>query len=625
MIRPPGPYAPPLAKGELPPKKVAWFHPPELLRTAYHAWLSNVATEYLDRRETLAALDRTSLPDRGYDDDVKVRRHRIALRHGDFIDAFIDSKRSLRLKDDGVWLDFLADIGDSWQATYAVATMLAQPELEVRGHPNRLPCADVVVLGGDLVYPTPTRDGYRRRTCSPLSAALPEPDLVRRTLLAIPGNHDWYDGLTNFIRTFCQGGFLGGWRLLQRRSYFAVKLMKGWWIWGIDIALDTRIDPPQQAYFLSILQRRHQSPKQQEFREGDNIILCTAEPSWVETSRYSDDSYRNLAYFVREIIERNKGRVPIILTGDLHHYYRYASGDGHHMIISGGGGAYLMGTHNMPPQVPAPKSGLSGADEPHDRRSSYVAGPFPYPGEADSRRLALGALLLAFRPANWLFSVLVGTLYLFLILTLRRAMAGMSRQSLQELFGSPLLRWRGLMKPAVPAVVVVGTVLVICVAFAIFANRRSSRVLTGIWGLAHGVVHIGFGLILASLIGQRLTSATISAPMFAVLAGAVIVFAGVAGATLVGAYLTISDRFFGWHTNEVFAAQSLIDYRNFVRMHISPDGLLSLFPIGLRRVPRKWRSRSERKGSGPYYEPVDDELAPHLIEGPIHIKVPPRP
>jgi hypothetical protein len=58
-------------------------------------------------------------------------------------------------------------------------------------------------------------------------------------------------------------------------------------------------------------------------------------------------------------------------------------------------------------------------------------------------------------------------------------------------------------------------------------------------------------------------------------------------------------------------------------MHIRRDGVLELFPIGLRRVPRKWRSRTVRQGSEPYYEPVDDVLAPHLIEGPIEITIPP--
>ena len=53
--------------------------------------------------------------------------------------------------------------------------------------------------------------------------------------------------------------------------------MPQWWVWGIDIALDTRIDPAQHDYFLKILQ----NPR--AFERGDNIILCTAKPSWLQT------------------------------------------------------------------------------------------------------------------------------------------------------------------------------------------------------------------------------------------------------------------------------------------------------------------------------------------------------
>ena len=76
----------------------------------------------------------------------------------------------------------------------------------------------------------------------------------------------------------------------------------------------------------------------------------------------------------------------------------------------------------------------------------------------------------------------------------------------------------------------------------------------------------------------------------------VIVFAGgVLGATLVGIYFVVSDILFAWHTNEVFASQSIINYRNFLRMRIAPDGKLTIFPIGLREVPRKWRLRNTRQ------------------------------
>ena len=192
-------------------------------------------------------------------------------------------------------------------------------------------------------------------------------------MFAIPGNHDWYDGLTNFFREFCQGGFLGGWQLFQRRSYFAVKLTKGWWLWGIDIALDTRIDSPQQAYFLKILQDSapEQHPTQDKADVGGDKALAelrgpTARNSKQETgsfcarpnlrgSRFPATRTKRIGiwwYFVEKIVNDHDGTVPVILTGDLHHYNRYASKGGYQMIVSGGGGAYLMGTHFLPDRIP---------------------------------------------------------------------------------------------------------------------------------------------------------------------------------------------------------------------------------------------------------------------------------
>jgi hypothetical protein len=98
-----------------------------------------------------------------------------------------------------------------------------------------------------------------------------------------------------------------------------------------------------------------------------------------------------------------------------------------------------------------------------------------------------------------------------------------------------------------------------------------------------------------------------------------ILLGGLAGATLVGIYFVLSDALFGWHTNEVFAAQSIVNYRNFLRMHLAPNGELRIYPIGLHRVPRKWRPRLDRKNHEPFYEPADAVLDPHLIEGPITI------
>lgn len=59
---------------------------------------------------------------------------------------------------------------------------------------------------------------------------------------AIPGNHDWIDGLNTYMRHILHRGWLGGWLLPQEKSYFAIALPHGWWLFGFDLALETDVD-----------------------------------------------------------------------------------------------------------------------------------------------------------------------------------------------------------------------------------------------------------------------------------------------------------------------------------------------------------------------------------------------
>lgn len=626
LLAPPGF---PLPAGQKPLKKVAWFHPLELLRTGYHAWLSTIAKEYLDRREMLAALDATTVPvDAGLSKSVLITAAGNGNGRGNTFELAPAVERRGVL-----WIDFVADIGDSWEATYAVATLLARRCLMLRGTSKRTPAADIVVLGGDLVYPTPTREGYRYRLRWPWASAFPptaNPPHARAPapcMLAIPGNHDWYDGLTNFVREFCQGGFLGGWRLVQQRSYFAVKLINGWWLWGIDIALDTRIDPPQQAYFRQIL-RRNDGEAGASADRVDKIILCTAKPCWLDDPRHSAEAYRNLVYFVKEIIEKNGGSTPIILAGDLHHYSRCEDRRGRQLIVSGGGGAYLTETHHLPQRVPELRSGTAKEPQSNKPEDAFVTSAFPYPSRTQSRRLALGALLLSFRPANWAFCLLAGILYWLFAWPLRLRMQLWTErfptddlQFLWTTFDS--LSGLGLSVSLFGLAAIVGG----SIAFAVGANR-GNRWLRCAWGLAHGVAHLWLALAIAWLARPRAPVATHVASWLGLNERAVsyvfglslVLVGGLAAGTLLGVYLVVSDRAWGWHRNEVFAVQSIIDFRNFLRIKIERDGSLLIYPIGLRRVPRKWRARAMATGDGPCYEPADAVLEPHLIEGPIRVR-----
>ncbi len=629
----------PLAAGQLPPRKVAWLNPLQLLRTGYQVWLVTAGTGIIDRREVMAALDRSTVPADSSPPGV--------LTRGSHIDAVLvdpaDAERN------GLWLDFVADVGDSWEATYAVASMLADPQLRAsfpesaaKELPSSFGPAAVVVVGGDLVYPRATRDGYRRRFRAPFTAALPRTtERPVPSLFAIPGNHDWYDGLTNFFREFCQGGFLGGWRLFQTRSYFAVKLTRGWWLWGIDIALDTRIDAPQQAYFLSILQDSVSDgwSANERFERGDRVILCTAKPAWLEISRYSDEAYRNLVFFVESVVNDHGGSVPVILTGDLHHYSRYSSASGCQMIVAGGGGAYLMGTHFLPERIPklTPRPSLESDARPsaslpvqpeEERSSEFVAGEFSYPNRSDSRRLALQGLLMAFRPANWLFGVVVGALYWFLVRDMRPwklpVGAALPERTVMNFLTLPKWLW---LNPGTINSVLVGVVVALCVGFAVFVNGRASRILTATWGILHGLAHVWLAASVfvffapsRMMVYDVLAVIRMSSVGPYLMPNLYVLVAGLAGATFIGFYLVVSDRFFDLHHNDVFAVQSVIDYRNFLRMHIGDDGALEIFPIGLRRVPRRWRRRMDATPTQSFYEPADVELRPHLIEGPIRIE-----
>ena len=108
----------------------------------------------------------------------------------------------------------------------------------------------------------------------PYRLALPNrPGSSHPPLFAVPGNHDWYDGLAGFLAIFCREKPtpIGDWRTRQRRSYFAAKLTEQCWVWGIDIALTHDMDQPQAESLFAIADGMPQ---------GADIILCSAAPGW---------------------------------------------------------------------------------------------------------------------------------------------------------------------------------------------------------------------------------------------------------------------------------------------------------------------------------------------------------
>src|SRR4029450_7416960 len=139
--------------------------------------------------------------------------------------------------------------------TSGFGSYLAKREPRVRVVDQPLPRGRILVLGGAEVYPVASPEGYDHRLEGPWRAALPWTGPPSATLYAIPGNHDWFDGLTGFMRLFGQGRWIGGWRTHQTRSYFAAQLPHRWWLWGVDIQSDALIDEPQLDFFPRAAER----------------------------------------------------------------------------------------------------------------------------------------------------------------------------------------------------------------------------------------------------------------------------------------------------------------------------------------------------------------------------------
>lgn len=692
----------------MPPPQVVWLHPLQLLRTQFYALLSTFGTGLLDRRDVQAAhpvVFRDEYPAitwlRGTDLSEPTRATTPA---GD-VDSgadFLEPTVELRGKE--VWIDYVADIGDSWDATFATLSLLARRFLPFRLLPDsalhapvsagadlsaRLPRAHVVVLGGDLVYPTPVGDAYRTRTISAFMAAFPEhaAPTVQPTLLTIPGNHDWYDGLTAFTREFCQGRSIGAWRTVQGRSYFAVKLPSNWWLFGIDIALESRVDAAQQRYFVRLLteQREIRGSSRQDTAVRQRIILCTARPVWLEGPYRTAAAYRNLAEFA-DLLRSHGAETTVILAGDTHHYSHYvatapagaqAGTSDEHMFVVGGGGSYLSATHDLRPvsrkvtprprselplgdaasSVPgqtttqterqplasSPDAGSRGALEEEaarearrarDSKRRFMLSPLTYPSGAASRRMVWGALRTPIRVENIPFMLMVGLLYVaFASLWYTVGDAPpvfVSDHSVREqiakvLDNPPWVAWT------------FGAMLTgLCAWFAVRATEglRWFRVL---WGSVHGAVHLVAALwLLAWILAACDPAHDRCVPLVPWLAPfrnvnltvwhlVFVATGGLLGTTIFSLYLVLSERLLGWHTNEVFMMQSLIDYRSFLRMRLDPDGTLTIYPIGLRETPTQWRARAMHpcdpldEDNPSLYQPGNGTLDPVLIEAPIRI------
>ncbi|CRK57955.1 hypothetical protein [Alloactinosynnema sp. L-07] len=528
---------------------VKWLSIGQLRRTALEVVQASVFAKFADKRETMSGCPREFY--------------------------------RLPTTDRAVWVDYVADTGDGFEATFATARGLAGVEddgtpipvagleTELKDRPHQ---AHLLVMGGDQVYPVASVDEYRERLLKVFGQASRGKVHGRPPVVALPGNHDWYDGLVAFRRVFCESWALnqrarqrsgmvdlpavrddmGGWGAFQSRSYFAVQLSPRWWLWGVDSQLEAAIDAEQLSYFAEAATHL----------DGAGIILCTATPCWMEADTgavYEADEQTPLftmLWFLERILGAGwRDRVRLILTGDSHHYAHYApsEGIGPDLVTCGGGGAFLSGTHHLPDTLkPAWRPWDAGSDN-----TTYKL-KHRYPSKDDSRRQTTRFRFLAAAYRNGVdFPLLAGVVHALIFLAV-------------------LLRG-----PVLITIVAV----VIAVLFGAYAasgvkgHRPGWPRKFAMFGLTigHAALHAGPAFLVAWLgFGWELGG---HEPwVYAVTAVGMVVL----GTVVFVSYLHLADGF-GYHTLEAYSGLRIEDYKCHLRLRVTADQV-EVYVIGMDKV-----------------------------------------
>lgn len=553
---------------------VEWFNPIQLWRTAKKVKNSSTIASHADHREVQAGFAQI------YQPPNRPSFHDFS-GHKEFS------------------FDFAADTGDGWRATRAVADLMLRDELKLpSGTSLRRP--NVAIFGGDLVYPTASRDEYRRRFIAPFTHAAVQykvpfghveapVDENSPRIFAVPGNHDWYDGLTAFWSLFCRSRlrgtrrdrarWVGPWAAEQQRSYFALKLPHDWWIWGIDVQLSGWVDTAQRHYFEDLARGPMKT------RERPKLIIVVAEPGWVLAhTPDEDDKTRYLAYFRPLSYMANRAllngiEVRAVLSGDLHHYSRYY-GTLHsgpdpdskrspfesqcHFVTAGGGGAFSHPTHQLPDSIHL------SFKEPWYADLVAKMHPHRYPEKEDSEEAAK-SILRKFPGQNPWFMATMAMVWVLTGLTIESAF----RHGFRDWFLISLVSvpWFGM------------------VMFARLGKQRflmeeptfvraaslASRWIP--WGVGLAALQLAAGGVFGyTLIGCLERYTALGTCLKALLYGLI---GSLATWLVLALYLMTCTLKHGRHHNEAFSALRSEQWKNFLRLTLDSNGKMTVYAVGI--------------------------------------------
>jgi hypothetical protein len=532
------------ARGRERPRGITWFGVRSFWGHLQHLIASAIATEDIDSRDWMT-------PD---------EPHALLERVARLLDAPHPGRSLTERLGRDLWIDYLADSGDDVAVSRAVGRLVFAPyELPDPERPGAhllAPRGDILFFGGDTAYPVATADEIQSRVVAPFNQVLSErDDGVRRVLLGIPGNHDWYDGLDGFGRMFrrhaaydsgarptltgahrtmlghyaewavefFRGGSvekpktldLVGYTPAQGASYFLLPAAPLVPLLAVDRQLKT-IDARQAFFFASFL-NEHVASSPWVVVPDPVYAFGLPSPTGLSTIRALGLSLSARPHFV--------------LSGDIHHYRREHEGPSL-LVTAGGGGAFLH---------PAPIAGQG-------RRQAEAE----WPSVAQSRALLRQVpFKVMFARSGTLPHLVIGLVLSPLVLHGDRAFHLVSFVIAWAVASVGLALIGGARRRPVAVILAVVLSAVICASCV---------------GLRHAL-----GVMLPRL-----------EPAVAVIAPEIeLVVTALVGALLFGTYLVLLTLL-GYENTQAFTALDHPGFKHFVRLRVRRDGsAIDGFCIGL--------------------------------------------
>jgi hypothetical protein len=297
------------------------------------------------------------------------------LRH-----AWVSQPPELVEYPDATRFMIIGDTGEQDGSQYVVAPALSRA---VRGTPDE-PKTAFVLMMSDIIYPAGAVDDYVDGVYKPYRAVDDASFHIDVPMLALPGNHDWYDWLAGFMFHFCHREKLPAaayarpklspiaqlFRILWRRPpgprartrtardaigvgltqpgpYFAIKTRHVLLV-AIDTGIDGTIDEAQWAWLQDI--STISGPK--ILITGKPLVVnARIAPCWVGPAPKNPHETGRTSLW-RDLVGNPAYNYVATIGGDVHNYQRYVAdpatdppGAQVH-IVAGGGGAYMHATHS---------------------------------------------------------------------------------------------------------------------------------------------------------------------------------------------------------------------------------------------------------------------------------------